>query len=172
MPRTLIVGALLIVAVAMLYFSYGSTDDSSAGSGKMAPEIGINSENGPMNLSQQKGKVVLLDFWATWCPPCRESIPIIDSLYRKYKSQGFTVMGVALERENDPNFFDKARSLGASYPVGLPISQESVANYPTQGIPYVALIDKQGRIRYTHDGYSPDEQSEFEKEINTLISEK
>jgi cytochrome oxidase Cu insertion factor (SCO1/SenC/PrrC family) len=81
-------------------------------------------------------------------------------------------MGVALERDNDPNFFDTARSLGISYPVGLPDSQDSVANYPTQGIPYVVLIDKQGRIRYTHDGYSPDEKAEFEKEINTLLNEK
>ena len=169
--RAFVLGLLVAILFGALYYTH-SDGSMVNGSGKPAPDITIQTAKGPVSLSSLKGKVVLLDFWATWCPPCRASIPIIESLYNKYKNQGFVVMGVAgSENDGGASLDSFIKDMGITYPTGVPDPPSSIQNYPTAGIPYVVLVDKNGTIRYTMDGYSPDEESDLSGKIQQLLSQ-
>ena len=117
--------------------------------GNKAPELTATSPSGEtIKLSDTKGKLVLLDFWAAWCPPCRRENPNVVSAYNKYKDKGFDILGVSLDR--DMNAWRKAIEAD-----GLPwhhISdlkgwQNEVAQmYSVTSIPHTVLLDREGRI--------------------------
>ena len=121
-----------------------------------------------MHLSQLKGKVVLLDFWATWCGPCKMEIPGFVELYDKYKGQGFEIVGLLTEDDvaNAPAFIEKFKM---NYQVLDANGQDALedAYGPLFGLPTSFLISKDGLICRTHIGFSPKEQ--FEKEIQALL---
>ena len=122
-----------------------------------------------MHLSQLKGKVVLLDFWATWCGPCKMEIPGFVELYDKYKGQGFEIVGLLTEDDvaNAPAFIEKFKM---NYQVLDANGQDALedAYGPLFGLPTSFLISKDGLICRTHIGFSPKEQ--FEKEIQALLA--
>ncbi len=120
-------------------------------------------------LSAQKGTVVLVDFWATWCPPCLKEIPHLKDLYEQYKDQGFAVWGVSLGDEEG-----KLNAFVDEYAIGYPIllgTQNIGQQYGVQGIPTTLLIDKQNRIAFKHVGFSPGMEEQFSKEIEQLLAE-
>src|SRR5437016_8335720 len=97
---------------------------------KPAPEIGVRTKAGSVKLSDLKGKVVLLDFWATWCGPCRMSIPGIERLYEKNHARGFEVLGISKDdNAAGPAIASFIKEMGMKYPAGLPITQESLSDY-------------------------------------------
>lgn len=119
-------------------------------------------------LSAQKGKVVLVDFWATWCPPCRMEIPELIKLYNKYNPQGLIMLGIGLDKENSLKSF--AQQNGIPYPILL--GNDIVAKaYNVQGIPTTYLIDKEGKIAFLHVGLEPGIGETLDKEIVTLLKE-
>ena len=98
-----------------------------------------------VKLSSYAGKVVLLNFWATWCPPCRNEIPSIEALYSKFKDKGFVVLGVDLQEDaQSVSIFTKR--YGITYPVVLDQTGQVGNEYGARGIPLSFLIDKRGRI--------------------------
>jgi peroxiredoxin len=118
-------------------------------------------------LSDYKGKVVLLDFWATWCPPCRKEIPGFVELYNNYRSRGFAVIGVSMD-ESTSDIKKFAKRLGINYPVLIGAGRSDLE--PAFGelpLPTAFLIARDGRICGKHDGLTPKE--EFEKEIVSLL---
>lgn len=119
-------------------------------------------------LSSLKGKVIILDFWATWCSPCRKEIPGFIELYREYKDEGLEIVGVCLESEAAVKPF--AEETGINYALVF-ANQEIVQRYG--GIRYVPttfIIDRQGNIIKKHIGYTSRET--FEEEIKELLSRK
>jgi cytochrome c biogenesis protein CcmG/thiol:disulfide interchange protein DsbE len=137
-----------------------------------AHDIGIKTDKGEMRLSQFKGKVVLLDFWATWCGPCTESIPGVEELYEKNHSKGLEVMGVALERdggENVPAFVEKHKM---TYPVGIPTALDEVVTFSTGSIPLVVVVDKKGQIRWQQNGWSPKVDEVLPGIVDKLLKEQ
>ncbi len=119
-------------------------------------------------LSEQKGKVVLVDFWATWCPPCRVEIPYLIKIYDTYKDQGLIVWGIGLDEEG------KLRTFAEEHEINYPIlvgNQTVSQKYNVQGIPTTILFNKKGTIAFRHVGFSPDLEKEFEKEIEQLLKE-
>jgi peroxiredoxin len=122
-----------------------------------------------MHLSELKGKVVLLDFWATWCGPCKLEIPGFVELHDKYKGQGFEIVGLLTEDDvaNAPAFIEKFKM---NYQVLDANDQTALedAYGPLFGLPTSFLISKDGLICRTHIGFSPKEQ--FEKEIQALLA--
>ena len=96
-------------------------------------------------LSQNKGKVVLVDFWATWCGPCRMSLPILDALYKKYHGQGLEIIGVSSESLPDLKAFQTTAKL--SYPLFNDIGHLTTNQYQAFAFPTLAVIDKQGVIQ-------------------------
>ena len=138
---------------------------------KPAPDFTVKTLAGsPFKLSSLKGKVVLLDFWATWCPPCRQEIPHFKELYTQYHSKGLEVIGVALDEGGEKDVAPFAQQNQINYPLSATGSQELAQAYGgIRGIPTTFLIDKQGRIAQKYIGYQDKEV--FEKEIQALLAE-
>ncbi len=122
------------------------------------------------------GKVVVLDIWATWCPPCRAEIPQLIDLQKKLKGKDVTFAGVALDDEKGA-VADFAKSQGINYTIALdPSGNKLGRSYKIEGIPATYIIDKKGVIRYTHSGFPKDkdeakkEAADIEREIRTLLA--
>jgi peroxiredoxin len=133
---------------------------------KPAPEFsltGISGEN--FNLKDLKGKVIILDFFATWCPPCREEFPHFNNLYAEYKDKGLVMLGVC----SDAIDTEKAKSLGIEYPVARQTPEIAAAYGPIRYIPTTFVIDKAGRIYKKYIGYQP--QETFRQDVIQLLQE-
>jgi len=121
----------------------------------------------PFALSQYKGKVVLLDFWATWCPPCRKAIPGFIELYNSYRSRGFVVIGVSMD-ESTSDIKRFARQFKMNYPILVGAGRDDLE--PAFGplpLPTAFVIARDGRICARHEGLTSKEQ--FEREIDLLL---
>ncbi|GAB4482370.1 MAG: TlpA disulfide reductase family protein [Thermodesulfovibrionales bacterium] len=169
--RLLLIAVLLVSFLAACGRNETGLPRSTAAPGSPAPDFSLKSIDGEtIVLSGLRGKVVLLEFWATWCPPCRESIPELADLYREYRERGFTVLGVSVDSADDPSVMLSAfaRDNGMAYPV-LISSEEAVQAYGVRSIPAVFLIDKQGRIVEASVGYSEQFRSTIRTKIEGLL---
>ncbi len=169
--------ALMVISIFLVIFfiriNMLAATQPSTGSliGQPAPEFVLNNLDGKaMSFSEFKGKVIILNFWATWCPPCRVEIPAFILLQKKYEKKGFTFIGVSLD-ENGPRIVKNfVKSAGMNYPQ-LMASYEVVMNYGNfEAIPTTFVIDRKGIVRNVLQGYHT--QSMFENEIQKLLSEK
>ncbi len=134
-----------------------------------APNFKLNDLNGKaIQLSALRGKVVLLDFWATWCPPCRAEIPYFIGFYKTYKGKGLEIIGLSVG-EKPETVKQFVQSNGINYPIAITSGQIEQAYGGIRGIPTTFLIDKQGRIANKLIGYHDKEV--FEKEIQALLAE-
>lgn len=174
MVRRAVTVALVVgVAALLAYLLQPSARTGSAESGP-APEFAINSQKGYLNLTSLKGKVVLVDLWATWCGPCRMSIPAIQDIYEKKKEKGLEVIGVALEYDEAGKDVPEAiKTLKITYPVGLPTRRDDIRPYydRTGSIPRMVLIDRKGEIRYSDTGWTTDSAPRIAEEIDKLLAE-
>jgi cytochrome c biogenesis protein CcmG/thiol:disulfide interchange protein DsbE len=143
--------------------------------GTKAPAIKTKTVNGkPFALQSLRGKVVLIDYWATWCGPCRMATPTLEALYKKYGHKGFVVVGMNLD---DARTASQIKPFTKYFHMTYPIMVNPQANgraqmaYNAQGIPAQYLIDKKGIVRWSQEGYSPDEATELPKKIKKLLAE-
>lgn len=138
---------------------------------KLAPPLAIQTPSGTLTLQEYKRHVVLLDFFATWCLPCRLSIPHIERLYHQFHKQGLIVLGVALD--DDPHRMSAfLRQLGVTYPAGPVLDRNSLSTYKVQTIPLVILVDKEGKLRWRQEGFSFRSEQELSQQIKTLLKER
>lgn len=159
---------LLALGVVIVFAVFWSINERKANA---APDIGLRTPGGEIvRLSQFKGKVVLVDLWATWCAPCRMSIPSLQKLYEKHRDKGFVVMGVA-PGENDggaqvPAFL---KGMGVTYPAGLPLSAEEVKKYDSGSLPHMVLVDRGGQIAWHQSGYDEEVEKELARQVESLL---
>lgn len=138
---------------------------------KQAPDFTLTALDGSkLALSQQRGQVILLDFWATWCEPCYDAIPVFERLNNKYRGQGFQVLGVNVDggAENVPEF---VRRFKMTYKVLLDSDFDVMRAYKVRGIPNMFLLDKRGRIRKHWVGLDDDLERAVETEVQKLLQE-
>jgi len=114
-----------------------------------APEFSLKDLQGnALSLASYKGKVLILNFWATWCPPCRREIPGFIEAYRELKDKGLEILGVSVDDMPEATLGQWVRDAGMNYPVAL-ATAKIVADYePGDYIPATIVIDREGRIRY------------------------
>ena len=140
-------------------------------SGAPAPAFQLNSSTGkPVSLAGLKGQIVLVNFWASWCGPCRKEMPILEQLNRKYRGKGVTLVGVNVE----PNSSDAAVWLKAtpvSFPILFDVDSKVSKLYQVEGMPNTVIVDRKGNVRYIHRGYQPGAENEYLDQIRTLIRE-
>ena len=139
---------------------------------KIAPDVTLRmADGGTMRVADFKGKVVLVDFWASWCVPCKTSFPALDALYREYHTGGLEVLAVNLdERRRDAEAFlvRRPHALNVLFdPKGA-----SAEAFGVQGMPSSFIIDRDGVIRFTHMGYSGRVDASYRREITQLLSEQ
>src|SRR5262245_57786180 len=164
-------GAIAVVALAVSCSSLLSADVSHPADRKPAPDFVLNEASGAtVKLSALKGKVVLLDFWATWCTGCKEEMPWFMEFQKKYQQRGLASVGVALDEEG----WEKVRPYVLEHPINYPIvvGDVSLANKfgVTTALPVTLLIDRTGRIAELHVGKV--NKAAFEADIRQLLQEK
>ena len=136
-----------------------------------APNFTLKSNTGKnIKLSELRGQVVLLNFWASWCGPCRQEMPLLEKLQQRYSALGFTVLGVNVEEDSS-----KAKSLLKDIPVSFPIlfdTKNTVSEqYKVSAMPSTVMIDRNGNMRYLHKGYKPGDEAQYKKWVKQLIKE-
>ncbi|MEW6102946.1 MAG: TlpA disulfide reductase family protein [bacterium] len=121
-----------------------------------------------LTLSELSGKVIILDFWATWCPPCRMEIPDFIQLYSQYKDKGLLIIGLSLDESPD-NVRQFKEKMGINYPIVMGNQKVTEDFGGIRGIPTTFIIDREGNIETKIVGYRSKEV--FEKEIDSLLKE-
>jgi peroxiredoxin len=136
-----------------------------------APAFTLAARGGQqVSLTQYKGQVVMINFWASWCGPCRQEMPLLESIYRKYNKMGFTLLGVNVEPDSQA-----ANQWLKQTPVSFPILYDKDSKvsklYDVAGMPSTVIIDRSGKLRMLHRGYKPGDEDEYLDSIRTLIRE-
>jgi len=137
----------------------------------VAPNFSLPSRSGDtVSLDQLKGQVVMINFWASWCGPCRQEMPLLDQMYKRYSPLGFTLLGINVEANTQD-----AEKMLASVPVSFPVlfdKENKVSKlYNVNAMPSTVFIDRKGTVRYLHRGYKPGDESEYLNQIRALLKE-
>ncbi len=136
-----------------------------------APDFTLPSTLGTnVRLQEQRGQVVMINFWATWCAPCRREMPHLNRLYAKYRPAGFVLLGVNVD-EDRANAQGLASKLGVQFPVLFDASKKVSRLYQLDSMPSTVLIDRDGRVRYVHLGYKDGFEDAYEQQIAELLRE-
>ena len=158
---------IIILAAGLSFIAFALQPAESATASK-APAWELKNTDGKLVKSSDfAGKVVILDFWATWCPPCKAEIPGFVDLQKKYGEKGLVVIGVSLDEQGPAVVKPFMRRFGMNYPVVMG-DEKIVQDFGgVSAIPTTFIIDKSGNIAAKHVGYAPKEA--FEKEITPLL---
>ena len=180
MPRYL-AGLLHMLATSLLllllaFVIMPGTRDLSAGDpqpeeGHLAPDFALKTLEGKtIRLSELRGKkVVLINFWATWCPPCRLEMPTMQKIYSDYKGKGFEVLAINIEPDAREEIQDFIKELRLTFPVLLDSDMKVTRRYRLIGLPVSTLIDRQGIIRSKEIGYHDWTDKESRKRVESLL---
>lgn len=136
-----------------------------------APDFTLTAQSGKqVALAQFKGQVVMLNFWASWCGPCRQEMPLLDSIYKKYNKVGFTMIGVNVEPDAKAAN-DWLKQTPVSFPILYDTQSKVSTLYGVAGMPSTVIIDRKGNVRMIHRGYKPGDEEEYLSSIRSLMRE-
>lgn len=137
-----------------------------------APEFTLASRaGGEMSLASLRGAVVMINFWASWCGPCRQEFPALDEIYRIYRPMGLEM--VAINVESEPA--DAERFLGmrpVSFPILFDPDNRVSSSYGVSAMPTTVLVDRKGHIRWQHRAYKPGDEAEYIAQIRAMLRER
>lgn len=159
--RIVAVAAALAIAMPVLAGTAGGP----------APQFNLASRDGKdVNLTQYHGQVVMINFWASWCGPCRQEMPLLESIYKKYNKLGFTLLGVNVEPDSKAAE-DWLKATPVSFPILFDKDSKVSKLYEVAGMPSTVIIDRAGKVRVLHRGYKPGDENEYMDSIRTLVRE-
>jgi thioredoxin:protein disulfide reductase len=149
-----------------------ASDATAASASESLPAVSVSLLNsGALNIETLRGKVTVINFWATWCVPCRAEIPMFNQFTKDYKARGLEVVGISLDEEGVTKVKPFVKENAMNYTVGIGDKQTAAAfNVDDSQLPVTLIADKQGRIRYRHVGL-PKSKDEFEAKITELLNE-
>lgn len=161
-----------IVCIAVIFFSCSKDEKGAPGSRSgYAPSFVLpDFKNNRISLDDYKNKVVMLEFFASWCPPCKLSAAGVEPIYEKYRDRGFAVIAISLDKGSDAAADVEAfvRELGITYPALMDDGRTS-RKYGVVSIPTSFIIDRQGKLRSRHDGLTADFREALSREIEALL---
>src|SRR5579871_6190378 len=171
--RTILLAVIAVGLVVYLAIQSPTQDDSQPAT---APDIAMQLEKSgpPTHLKDLRGKVVLIDFWATWCLPCRISMPGLEKIYEKYKDQGLVVIGISTDDSKTRDEVPKTvKDLGVTYPI---VYADDIFDlhekYEWASLPKLYVIDKKGKERNLISGVGPSTEADLDKEVAQHLKEK
>jgi thiol-disulfide isomerase/thioredoxin len=171
-------GAIAVTGMTLLSSSFARAQDPPPPLpvGTVAPAFATKTVAGkPLTLASLRGHVVLVDYWATWCGPCRMATPVLQALHQKFKAGGLRVVGMSVD---EPDTVGKVpafvKQMGVTYTVTASpaANAKAAAAYKADGIPSQYLIDKKGIVRWSQSGFSENESADLTKLIAKLQAEK
>lgn len=156
-------GSLLTLSFS--FFSFVQAKDLKG----PAKDFTLKSNTGKnIRLKDLRGQVVMLNFWASWCGPCRQEMPLLDKLYQRYNPAGFTLLGINVEADSKA-----ADHLLKEIPVSFPILYDTTSTvseqYKVSSMPSTVLIDCDGNMSYLHKGYKPGEEKIYQTKVKELL---
>lgn len=136
-----------------------------------APDFTLKNDAGEnIRLAEQRGKVVMLNFWASWCGPCRQEMPLLDDMSKRYTKAGFVLYGVNVEKDvTDAKKLLK--ELGTTFPILWDGDSKVSKLYQVSAMPTTIMIDKSGKVRYVNRGYKVGDENKYRDQIRELIRE-
>ena len=162
--KNYLLGAALSVLAATSLASSGLT-------GSPAPDFALKSSTGAnLRLSEYRGDVVMINFWATWCGPCRQEMPLLNELYVRYERVGFSLLGVNID-DDSRRAMDMITELGVNFPVLFDSRKEVSKLYQVDAMPVTVIVDREGNVRHVHNGYKPGYEQKYLDEIRALLRE-
>jgi peroxiredoxin len=139
--------------------------------GQPAPDFALPTSAGVnLRLSENLGDVVVINFWATWCGPCRQEMPLLDEIQAKYHRAGMVLLSVNLD-EDRQRAEEFVRTLKISYPVLLDERKDVARAFQVGTMPATVLVDRSGVIRYVSDGYKPGYEKRYTEKLRELLNE-
>lgn len=163
----MVVAVVAVIAgyLALRHSGKGGTQSQKS---RPAPDFNLpRIDGGQLQLSSYRGKVVLLDFWATWCVPCREETPNFVELQKKYGDRGLQIIAVSMDDSTDPvhTFYQQFH---INYPIVMGTEEVASSYGGVLGLPIAFLIDREGRIYAKHIGAT--DAAVFDKDVTTLLA--
>ena len=158
----------LLLTILLLGALGGVQADTVSGP---APDFTLPGNRGKnLKLSEFRGQVVLLNFWASWCGPCRQEMPALEKLQQRYQKLGFTILGVNVE-EDSRQARAMLRDLRVSFPILFDTQNRVSQLYHVSAMPTTVIIDRDGNMRYLHKGYKPGDERIYKKWVKKLVRE-
>lgn len=160
----IVTGLTLVLSITS---SYAASEKLS---GK-APNFTLKSRSGKnIKLSELRGDVVMLNFWASWCGPCRKEMPLLEKIHKKYKRLGFTLLGVNVEEDSNAakNYL---KDVKVTFPVLFDNTNKTSKLYDVSAMPTTILIDRNGNKRFIHKGYKEGYENDYVKQVKKLLRE-
>jgi peroxiredoxin len=159
--------AVLLAALTVC----ASIASSAVAPATAAPDFTLRAMNGPnLRLQEQRGQVVMVNFWATWCGPCRQEMPHLNRLYEKYRASGFLLLGVNVD-EDPRHAAEVATKLGVKFPVLLDTDKKVSRLYQLATMPSTVLIDRNGRVTHVHRGYTNGVEEAYDAQIREMLKQ-
>jgi len=160
------------LTLGLLITAFAATSLASSGlEGQAAPDFALKSSTGEnLRLSEYRGDVVMINFWATWCGPCRQEMPLLDELYTRYERVGFNLLGVNID-DDSRRAMKMIEELGVNFPVLFDARKEVSELYDVNAMPVTVLVDREGNVRYVHHGYKPGYEDIYLDQVRSLLRE-
>lgn len=160
----------LTLVIAIVLFAI-SSQVRALNLGQLAPDFTLKNTQGKnLSLAEQRGQIMVLNFWASWCAPCRKEMPVLQTFHNKYKALGVTVWGINVEQENQARQ-DFLADLNLSFPIFFDAHNKVSASYQVQAMPTTVIVGRSGHVRHVFRGYKDGYEKKYAQVIKALIRE-